>query len=101
MKLYYSTRQIPQLQDLPLTERLVLVQQAEKRLSAPEKWCLNLLKLMIIVPAFVLLLRVSESWFALLGAAAVTLLHPLLLKPIHYGLCSRYIKLPKNHNPSK
>lgn len=91
MKFYFTTRQIPGLEGLGLVERLQLLDRAAKRLSVPEKTTLNILKLLIIVPAFALILRVTSDWTFLLWAVAVFLLYPLLVKPIQYSISAKYI----------
>lgn len=97
MKLYFLTRQLPGLADLPLGERLLKLQQAEKHLTSPEKLLLNVLKLLIIIPLFILILRTGEDLWSLLWAFLVVLTYPILLKPLHYSLCAKYlIKRDKN-----
>ncbi|ALS99045.1 DUF6170 family protein [Lacimicrobium alkaliphilum] len=94
MKLYFSTRHISALRELPLTQRLALLSQASAKLSAPEKLLLNVLKLIILVPAFVLILYAPKDWLNLLWAALVLATYPLILKPVQYGLSEKY--LPDN-----
>lgn len=91
MKLYFSTRNIPSLQDLPLTRRLTLLSQASAKLSAPEKLLLNLLKLTILIPAFVLILYAPGNWLNLLWSMLLLSGYPLVLKPVQYGLCEKYL----------
>lgn len=91
MKFYFSTRYIPQLKGLPLTERLAHIQAAQKKLSGPEKLLLNVLTLMIVVPVFIFILQTNDSWLSLLWAALVALTYPVILKPIQYSLCAKYI----------
>ena len=95
MKIYFSSRRIPGLTHLPLTQRLALVSQAQQKLSPPEKLLLNLFKLAILLPIFILIFRSTESWFSLLWAALVALIYPIVLKPLQYGLCAKYIETPK------
>lgn len=94
MKLYFSTRHISGLRELSLNERLALLNQASAKLNAPEKLLLNVLKLMILVPAFVLILYAPENWLNLLWAVLVLAIYPLVLKPVQYGLSEKY--LPDN-----
>lgn len=94
MKLYFSTRHIPQLQKLPLTQRLEAIQTAQKKLIGPEKLLLNVLKMLVVIPIFVLILQVATNWLALVWALLVTLLYPALIKPVQYGLCAKYIPQP-------
>ncbi|MFQ3199157.1 MAG: hypothetical protein ACI8R9_002418 [Paraglaciecola sp.] len=95
MKIYFSSRSIPGLSHFPLTERLAAISQAQQKLTVPEKFCLNLLKLAILLPVFILIFRVSDNWFSLLWAALVALIYPLVIKPIQYGLCAKYIPQPE------
>lgn len=96
MKFYFTTRQIPGLSQLPLRERMPLLHAAARKLTVPEKTILNVLKLLVIVPVFVLVLQTATDWKALLWAAVVILLYPLFVKPVQYSLSAKYIKLPVN-----
>ncbi|MDC8832672.1 DUF6170 family protein [Alteromonas gilva] len=91
MKFYFSTRNIPELEGLPLAQRMQRLERAAKKLSVPEKTLLNILKLVVIVPAFALLLRTANDWTALLWALLVFLLYPLLVKPVQYSLSAKYL----------
>lgn len=91
MKLYFSSKHIPGLQHLPLTTRLEVLQQAHKRLSGPEKLMLNVLKLLILIPLFIVILQISSDWLAIVWALLLVLLYPLLIKPILFGLCAKYL----------
>ena len=92
MKFYFSTRNIPGLEDKSLLERMTLLNEAAKTMTIPEKTIFNVLKLIVLVPVFVLILRVVEDWTSLLWAALVLLLYPLIVKPIQHSLCAKYIK---------
>ena len=91
MKFYFSPKQIPQLRDLPLRERMIALEHAALKMSVPERTLLNVLKLLIIVPIFFFILRASENWFALLWAAIAFLLYPLFIKPLQYSLSAKYL----------
>ncbi|MEP0356644.1 DUF6170 family protein [Paraglaciecola sp.] len=91
MKLYFSTKSIPKLQHLPLTKRLEVIQAAQKKLIGPEKLLLNILKLIVVIPIFVLILQTSTNWVSIIWALLLTLLYPLFIKPFQYGLCAKYI----------
>lgn len=91
MKLYFSTKRIPQLRDLSLQQRLDALRKAENKLTPPEKLILNLCKLAIIIPIFVFILRTGEDWRALLWVLAFALAYPLLLKPFQYSMCAKYL----------
>jgi hypothetical protein len=91
IKLYFSTKNIPSLSNLTLTERLERIQQAQTKLSKPEVWFLNLLKLIILVPIFIFILQISDNWIAIVWAVIVALAYPILLRPFQYGLCAKYL----------
>lgn len=99
MKFYFSPRQIPQLRGLPLKDRMIALERAALKMSVPERSLLNVLKLLIIVPVFIFILRVSESWFALVWAALVLVLYPLFIKPLQYSLSAKY--LPEQSQPKE
>lgn len=91
MKFYFSTRNIPALQGVSLTERVKRLDQAAKRLTVPEKTLMNILKLLVFIPAFVLILQTASNWTSLLWAGLVFLLYPLVVKPIQYSLSAKYL----------
>ncbi|NVK55653.1 MAG: hypothetical protein HWE26_08570 [Alteromonadaceae bacterium] len=91
MNFYLSTRDIPALKGLPLTERVKRLDNAAKRLTVPEKTLLNILKLLVFVPVFALILHTATSWTSLIWAFVVFLLYPLLVKPIQYSMSAKYI----------
>ncbi|MET1219888.1 MAG: DUF6170 family protein [Glaciecola sp.] len=93
MKLYFSTRNIPGLTNKSLSERMALLEQASSKMTIPEKTILNVLKLLVIVPVFILILRVVNDWSSLLWAALVLLIYPLFVKPVQHSLAAKY--LPK------
>ncbi len=94
MKIYTSTRKIPGLETLSLTERMALLEMASKNMPIPQKTILNILKLLVIVPVFVLLLRIADNWWSLAWAALILLLYPLVVKPLQYSMSVQY--LPKH-----
>jgi len=95
MKLYFSTKKIPQLQHLPLTQRLAAIHLAHSKLTGPEKLLLNVLKMLVVIPVFIFIIQTATNWMAIVWALLVTLLYPVLVKPVQYGLCAKYI--PKSH----
>ena len=91
MNFYFSTRHIPALKGLPLAERVKRLDQAAKNLTVPEKTLLNVLKLLVIVPVFVLILQTASNWTSLLWALLVFLLYPLLVKQIQNSMSAKYL----------
>lgn len=94
MAFYFSTKHIPALSALTLAERLALLEKAATKLTTPEKTLINVIKLLVIVPVFVFVLRTATDWTSLLWAFAIFLLYPLLVKPLQYSLCAKYLPTP-------
>ncbi len=92
MKLYFSTKHMPGMAHLSVTERLGVVRAASSRLTPPEKLLLNLLKLAILIPAFYFVLQVSDSFVALLWAALIIAAYPLLFTPLYNAFTAKHIK---------
>lgn len=91
MAFYFSTRNIPGLEELPLSERVRILELAATKLTVPEKTLLNILKLLVIVPVFALVIRTFTHWHALLWVLVIVLFYPLIIKPIQYTLCAKYV----------
>ncbi|GAB3037539.1 DUF6170 family protein [Bowmanella dokdonensis] len=91
MKLYFSTRHIPGLARLRLTERLARVRQANQRLTGPQRLLLNVIKLVMLSLFFIFVLRSPDHWHNLVWALLSLLIYPLILKPVQYGFCAGYI----------
>lgn len=70
------------------------MQIAQKKLIGPEKLFLNILKMLIVIPIFIFIIQIATNWVAILWALLVTLLYPMLVKPVQYGLCAKYIPQP-------
>ncbi|MCY7294395.1 DUF6170 family protein [Alteromonas sp. a30] len=96
MKLYLTARQLPGLQDLPLQERLAAIATAQQKLTLPEKLFLNLLKLFIFTCIFVLLTGQFALVTVIVGVIVALLLFPLILRPIHLTIISKYLKESSN-----
>lgn len=92
MPLIFSTRQIPELAPLSVSERILKIREAEGRLTPPQKLLLNLGRLLILVPAFTLILRTGEDLWALLWAMLLVACYPLILKPLQLHLCAKHLK---------
>ena len=66
MKLFFSSRDIPELSDKTPEKRHELLMKAEVKLTAPEKLMLNLIKLIMLVPAFLMIAR--QEWLLFIVA---------------------------------
>ncbi len=92
MKFYFTHRSLPELENKSLTERLQALQEANNKLTPPERLLLNVLKLLVLVPVFALILRAGQDWTVLLWAALVIALYPLIIRPIQFNMCRKYLK---------
>lgn len=86
--LYLNSRNIPELKGLSFAERMQVVRKACDNLPVPTKVSLNIVKLLILVPLFLLIAR-SEGW-AIGGYIMLLLvLYPLLTRPLTFALCRK------------
>ncbi|XQW85923.1 DUF6170 family protein [Thalassotalea piscium] len=90
MPLYLSSKQLPELAEYSPRERQVLLTAAQTKFSAPEKFILNILKLIILTPPFLFFARQEFIYllFALLGSFA---LYFLVANPLKLLFCRKYI----------
>ncbi len=97
MKFHFSTQSIESLRQYSLTQRMAYLDEAAKKMTIPEKTLLNVLKLLVIVPVFILLLRIVNDWTSLLWAGLILLLYPLIIRPIQHSMSIKYLPkvLPK------
>lgn len=79
---------------MTLPERMAVLEQASRKMTVPEKTLLNVLKLLVLIPVFMMLLRMVENWWSLAWAALILLLYPLFVKPLQHSISAKY--LPKN-----
>lgn len=75
---------------MDLSDRLKAIEKATKKLTPPEKLVLQIIQLFIIVPIFVLILRIAQDWTSLLWAAGFIALYPLVLTPVKLSLIRKY-----------
>ena len=56
-----------------------------------------MLKMLVVIPVFIFIIQIATNWMAILWALLVTLLYPMLVKPVQYGLCAKYIPQANPH----
>ena len=95
MRLIFTTRQFQQLHHLDLAQRQQVIQRATMRLTPPERFALNILKLFVYVPAFALLVKLPEQPLNALWAGLILLCIPLIIRPMQWGMAEKYLQLPK------
>ncbi|WP_368389587.1 DUF6170 family protein [Thalassotalea sp. 1_MG-2023] len=90
MAFYLSSKNISKLKDCSLKERKIKIADAQNRIPAPQKFILNILKLVILIPPFFFLSQ--QSW----GYLALSLLLSLIFYffiavPIKLQFCLKYL----------
>ncbi|MDP4982781.1 DUF6170 family protein [Pseudoalteromonas tunicata] len=93
--IYFTSRNIPTLQGLKFTQRADIIKIALSYLSTPQKTILNILKLLIITPLFLVLASV-DSWYVLLYLIGVGLSYPLITNPLSYHFIRNNVEKAKD-----
>lgn len=91
MKIYFTARQLPGLENLSTTERLQVLASIHHRFTKPEKLFLNILKLLLIIPVFVLFTGQYPVQTVLAGIVICGALYPAVLRPTHLGISAKYV----------
>ncbi|WP_017444686.1 DUF6170 family protein [Gayadomonas joobiniege] len=90
MPFYLKSSQIPALKDYSFTERAHIIQYALNMLTVPEKFILNISKLIILAPVFVLIARFQE-WWMLIPMLITGICYPLITNPIQLNMACRHL----------
>ncbi len=93
--LYFNSRQLPELHDVSLKQRNQIVQRAVALLSTPQKTALNIIKLLLLTPIFLLLANIDD-WTLLIYLLIVGILYPLVTNPITLLFAKPNISQAKN-----
>ncbi|WP_111976656.1 DUF6170 family protein [Algibacillus agarilyticus] len=81
MALYFSAAKIPALADYTFKQRSRILSIALSLISVPDKLFLNVVKLALLAPLFILIARV-EGWLILLPLVALVTFYPLITNPL-------------------
>lgn len=93
--LYFNSRSIPELSGLNFAQRMQVIRQAADKLPAPTKITLNIIKLLVLVPLFLLIAR-ADGWAIAGYALLLIILYPLITRPITFALCQNQLKQIRN-----
>jgi hypothetical protein len=90
MAFIFSTNKIPELESYSLQQRQQILSLAAHKLTAPEKFVLNILKLIMLVPPFLFLAQLDGIFFvvSLFGVLGV---YFILLRPISLLFTRKYL----------
>jgi hypothetical protein len=81
MTIYFSSNKIPSLHEFSLHQRQAILTLAQAKLSTPEKFILNMIKLSLLIPPFLFIANLQG--FALASSVALVLMaYFLVLRPI-------------------
>lgn len=90
MAIYFSSNKIPALQDFSLHQRQAILILAQAKLSAPEKFILNIIKLLLLIPPFIFIANLQG--LALAASIAVVLsAYFIILRPIMLFFSQKYL----------
>lgn len=86
--LYFNSQKIPELAGLNFGQRMIVLRKAADRLPVPVKISLNIVKLLILFPLFLLIAQ-SSGMLILYYALLLLVLYPLLTRPLTFFLCRK------------
>ena len=87
--LYFNSRNIPELAGLSFDQRMTVIRRATDNLAVPTKISLNILKLLILTPLFLLIAR-SSGWEIVGYIVLLLISYPVITRPITFALCRQY-----------
>ncbi|GAB2921671.1 DUF6170 family protein [Rheinheimera gaetbuli] len=88
--LYFNSRSIPQLAGLNFEQRMQVLRKAADNLPVPTKITLNIIKLLVLVPLFLLIAR-ADGWAIAGYAVLLVLIYPLITRPLTFALCQKQL----------
>ncbi|MCU4674968.1 DUF6170 family protein [Catenovulum sp. 2E275] len=90
MAFYFKSSQIPELKPYTFTQRARIITQAQAYFTVPDKFILNIAKLIVLSPIFVMVAR-FEQWWMLIPMIIVGICYPLITNPIQLNLAKKYL----------
>ena len=86
--LYLNSQNIPELAGLSFAQRMAVIRKAADNLPVPTKITLNIIKLLLLVPLFLLIAR-ADGW-AIVGYILLLIVaYPAITRPITFALCRK------------
>lgn len=90
MTIYFSSNKIPALQTFSLHQRQAILTLALAKLSAPEKFVLNIIKLALLIPPFLFIANLQG--LALAASVVIVLTaYFILLRPVMLHFSAKYL----------
>lgn len=88
--IYLNSQSIPELAGLNFSQRMQVIRQAADKLPVPTKITLNIIKLLVLVPLFLLIAR-ADGWAIAGYAVLLVLVYPLITRPLTFALCRKQL----------
>ena len=89
--IYLNSQSIPELAGLNFSQRMQVIRQAADKLPVPTKITLNIIKLLVLVPLFLLIAR-ADGWAIAGYIVLLVLVYPLITRPITFALCRKQLR---------
>lgn len=90
MAVIFSSNKLSELKNYTLTQRQQILALAANKLTAPEKFILNVLKLFMLVPPFLFLAQL-EGIFFIASLMSVLIIYFILLRPVSLFFTRKYL----------
>lgn len=89
--MYFNSRSIPELAGLKFSERMQVIRSATDQVPTPQKLLLNLLKLAILIPLFLVIAQ-WHSWQSTVTILVLLFAYPVLTRPLAFALCRPHLQ---------
>ena len=89
--LYLNSQKIPELAGLSFAQRMAVIRKAADSLPVPTKITLNIIKLLVLVPLFLLIAR-ADGWAIAGYALLLVVVYPLITRPLTFALCHKQLQ---------
>tara|TARA_R110000737_G_scaffold221890_3_gene237246 strand:- start:2032 stop:2340 length:309 start_codon:yes stop_codon:yes gene_type:complete len=90
MAIYFSSNKIPALQAYSLHQRQAILTLAQAKLSAPEKFILNVIKLLLLLPPFLFIANL-QGIAVVVSIVVVLFAYFILLRPIMLFFSAKHL----------
>lgn len=84
--MFWNSRALPELQQLNFRDRMAVLRRAADQLPTPKKLLLNVWKLCVLIPPFMLIARADSLLHAAGLALGLVLIYPVLTRPVTFAL---------------
>ncbi|RRJ23064.1 hypothetical protein EIK76_02960 [Rheinheimera mesophila] len=92
--MYFGSHSIPELKGLKFAQRMQVIRAATEQIPTPQKLLLNLVKLAILIPLFLVIAQ-WESWQHTVTILLLLAAYPLLTRPLTFALCRPHLALAR------